>query len=81
MHKWKESRKDFFFFRPATQDYDVIEGDESETYSQDEIAEDNILYAQPSTYRSDAGNTLLFVHQSLEQLAILKRYEMYSGYK
>ena len=74
VHNWKETRKDFFFFRPATQDHDVIDADnDSEMYSQDEIAEDDILYAQPTTYEGDSGNTLLFVHQSTEQLAILKR--------
>ena len=74
VHNWKETRNDFFFFRPATQDHDVIDADnESEMYNQDEIAEDDILYAQPTTYEGDSGNTLLFVHQSTEQLAILKR--------
>ena len=74
MHKWKENRDDFFFFRPATQEHDVIDDEENDgTYDQDEIAEDDILYGQPTTYEGNSGNTLLFVHQSTEQLAILKR--------
>ena len=74
VHNWKESRKDFFYFRPATQDHDVIDTeDNGNMYSDDEIDEDDILYGQPTTYEGDSGNTLLFVHQSTEQLAILKR--------
>ena len=75
MHKWKESRKDFFYFRPATQEKDVESDDDDSTemFSFDEMAEDDILYGQPTTFEGESGNTLLFVHQSVEQLAILKR--------
>ena len=74
MHKWKVSRKDFFYFHPATQEKDVESDDDTtEMFSVDEIAEDDILYRQPTTFEGKKGNTLLFVHQSVEQLAILKR--------
>ena len=74
MHKWKESRKDFFYFRPATQEKDVESDDDTtEMFSVDEMAEDDILYGQPTTFEGESGNTLRFVHQSVEQLAILKR--------
>ena len=74
MHKWKVSGKDFFYFRPATQEKDVESDDDTmEMFSVDEIAEDDILYGQPTTFEGEKGNTLLFVHQSVEQLAILKR--------
>ena len=74
MHKWKESRKDFFYIHPATQEKDVESDDDStEMFSFDEMAEDDILYGQPTTFEGKSGNTLLFVHQSVEQLAILKR--------
>ena len=79
MHKWKESRRDFFYFRPTTQEKDVESDDDNnrEMFSVDEIAEDDILYSQPTTFKGESGNTLLFVHQSVEQLAILKRYCRY----
>ena len=78
MHKWKESRRDFFYFRPATQEKDVESDDDNrEMFSVDEIAEDDILYSQPTTFEGESGNTLLFVHQSVEQLAILKKYCRY----
>ena len=78
MHKWKESRKDFFYFRPTTQQKDIDADDDAvQMFNSDEITEDDILYAQPTTFEGEKGNTLLFVHQSVEQLEILKRYFMY----
>ena len=78
MHKWKESRKDFFYFRPATQEKDIDANDDAaQLFNSDKITEDDILYAQPTTFEGEKGNTLLFVHQSVEQLSILKRYFMY----
>ena len=78
MHKWKESRKDFFYFCPATQEKDKDADDNAaQMFNSDEITEDDILYAQPTTFEGEKGNTLLFVHQSVEQLAILKKYFMY----
>ena len=78
MHKWKESRKDFFYVRPATQEKDIdADDDAGQMFNSDEITEDDILYAQPTTFEGEKGNTLLFVHQSVEQLEILKRYLMY----
>ena len=78
MHKWKESRKDFFYFRPATQEKDINADDDAmQMFNSDEITEDDISYAQPTTFEGEKGNTLLFVHQSVEKLEILKRYFMY----
>ena len=78
MHKWKESRRDFFYFHPATQEKDVESDDDNrEMFSVDEIAEDDILYSRPTMFEGESRNTLLFVHQSVEQLAILKRYCRY----
>ena len=78
MHKWKESRKDFFYFPPTTQEKDIdADDDATQMFNSDEITEDDILYAKPTTFEGENGNTLLFVHQSVEQLSILKRYFMY----
>ena len=78
MHKWKESRKDFFYFRPTTQEKDIdADDDAAQMFNCDEITEDDILYAQPTTFEGEKGITLLFVHQSVEQLEILKRYLRY----
>ena len=78
MHKWKESRKDFFYFCPATQEKDIDADDNAaQMFNSAKITEDDILYAQPTTFKGENGNTLLFVHQSVEQLSTLKRYFMY----
>ena len=78
MHKWKESRKDFFYFCPTTQEKDIdADDDAAQMFNSNKITEDDILYAQPTTLEGEKGKTLLFVHQSVEQLSILKRYFMY----
>ena len=77
MHKWKESRKDFFYFRPATQEKDVdADNDAVQMFNSDEMTEDDILYAQPTTFEGKNRNTLLFVHQSVEQLEILEVFQV-----
>ena len=43
-----------------------------------EEAEDDILYAEGVDSCPDDTNTLLFIHQSVEQLHILKRSEIQS---
>ena len=70
---WKEKREqDFFYFRPATQ---VTEADDDSQYeimySTEE--EDDILYSCPQSEHSEP-TSLLFIHQSNEQLHILKWY-------
>ena len=40
-----------------------------------EEAEDDILYAEGGYSSADNTTTLLFIHQSVEQLQILKRSE------
>lgn len=63
------------YFRPATQEKDIDSDDDAaKMFSAEEMTEDDILYAQPTTFEGERGNTLLFVHQSIEQLSILKRY-------
>jgi len=82
VHKWRESKKDFFYFRPAIQITDVNSDDNNTGIDMDEeLSEDDILYNQPTTFEGDKGNTVLFVHQSVEQLAILKRLKLFSGMK
>ena len=75
MHNWKTDRKDFFYFRTATQDQHVDEEEYTGTATLDEaeVAEDDILYGQPTMFEGEVSNYLCFVHQSVEQLAILKR--------
>ena len=50
-------------------------------FADEDLSEDDILYNQPTTFEGDQGNTLLFVHQSVEQLAVLKRLKHFSGMK
>ena len=67
-----------FYFHPTTQEKDVDADDDAvQMFNSDKLTEDDILYAQPTTIEGKNRNTLLFVHQSVEQLAILKRYFMY----
>ena len=70
-----ESVEERFFLFPSSNSKKDVESDDdtTEMFSVDEIAEDDILYGQPTTFEGEKGNTLLFVHQSVEQLAILKR--------
>ena len=64
---------DFFYFRPATQEREVEEDDGEHP---DNIAlseEDDILYAEGEEAVVDDMTALLFIHQSEQQLQILKR--------
>ena len=55
------------------QEKDIDSKDDAmEMFSVNEIAEDDILYGQLTTFEGENRNTLLFVYQSVEQLAILK---------
>ena len=82
VHKWKESKKDFFYFCPATQMTDLNSDDDTTgNFADEDLSEDDILYNQLTTFEGDQGNTLLFVHQSVEQLAVLKRLKHFSGMK
>ena len=74
MEEWKTSHPtDFFYFRLATQEREVEE-DNGEL--PDNIApseEDNILYTEGEEAVMDDTTTLPFIHQSEQQLQILKR--------
>ena len=50
-------------------------------FADEDLSQDDILYNQLTTFEGDQGNTLLFVHQSVEQLAVLKRLKHFSGMK
>ena len=41
---------------------------------EDEVTDNDILYSQPTMFEGSQVHTLCFVHQSVEQLPILKRY-------
>ena len=74
MEEWKTLHPtDFFYFRPATQEREVEEDDGEHP---DNIAlseEDDILYTEGEEAVMDDVTTLLFIHQSEQQLQILKR--------
>ena len=75
VHNWRKLSKDLFFFRPTTQEKEVINSDENDVIlCDDDMTDDDILYSQPTTYEGSQWHTLCFVHQSVEQLAILKRF-------
>ena len=74
VYEWRQTRgADLLYFWPATQEEEVL------TYNLDngeyiaEEAEDDILYVEGVDSIADDMNTLLFIHQSAEQLHILKR--------
>ena len=74
VHNWKKSSSDFFYFRPATQEKELITSENDIVLCEDEVIDDDILYSQPTMYEGNQAHTLCFIHQSVEQLAILKRY-------
>ena len=71
-------RCDFFYFWPATQEEEVVQDDADDGQYMVEEAEDDILYAEGGYSSADNMTTLLFIHQSVEQLQILKRSETWS---
>ena len=74
MEEWKTSHPtDFFYFRPATQDREVEEDDGEHPNNIAPSEEDYILYTEGEEAVVDDPTTLLFIHQSEQQLQILKR--------
>ena len=74
VQEWSRTHgSDLLYFRPATQEEEVLTDDidEGDYIVQEE--EDDILYAEGVQSAADDMNTLLFIHQSAEQLHILKR--------
>ena len=77
VEEWKTSHPtEFFYFRPATHETEVEEDDDCEPpdYSAPS-EEDDILYTEGGEAVVDDATTLLFIHQSEQQLQILKRWD------
>ena len=76
MQEWKQTHgANLLYFRPATQEEEVLTEDPDDGEYIVEEGEDNILYAEGVDAIADDMNTLLFIHQSAEQLHVLKRSE------
>ena len=74
MEEWKTSHPtDFFYFRLATQEREVEEDDGEHPDNVTPSEEDDILYTEGEEVVVDDVTTLLFIHQSEQQLQILKR--------
>ena len=81
VQEWRQTcGADLLYFQPATQEEEVL------TYNPDngeyivEEGEDDILYVEGVDSIADDTNTLLFIHQSAEQLHILKRSQTRSQF-
>ena len=76
VEEWKTSHPtEFFYFRPATHETEVEEDDcEPPDYGAPS-EEDDILYTEGGEVVVDDATTLLFIHQSEQQLQILKRWD------
>ena len=76
VQEWKQTHgADLLYFRPATQEEEVLTEDPDDGEYIVEEGEDDILYAEGVDAITDDTNTLLFIHQSAEQLHVLKRSE------
>ena len=76
MEEWKTSHPtDLFYFRPATQETEVEEDDCKPPDYVTPSEEDDILYTEGEEAVVDDATTLLFIHQSEQQLQILKRWD------
>ena len=74
VQEWREThRADLLYFRPAAQEEEVLTDDLDNGEYFVEEGEDDILYVEGVDSITDNMNTLLFIHQSVEQLHILKR--------
>ena len=66
---------ELFYFRPATKETEV----EEDCYEPPDYGtppeEDDILYTEGGEAVMDDATTLLFIHQSEQQLQILKRWD------
>ena len=79
VQEWSRTHgSDFLYFRPTTQEEEVLGNgvNEGDYIVQEE--EDDILYAEGVQSAVDDTNTLLFIHQSAEQLHILKRCQTHT---
>ena len=76
MEEWKTSHPTkFFYFRPATHETEVEEDDYEPPDYGAPSEEDDILYTEGGEVVVDDATTLLFIHQSEQQLQILKRWD------
>ena len=66
---------DLFYSRPATQEREVEEDDGEHPHNIAPSEEDDILYTEGEEVVVDDATTLLFIHQSEQQLQILKRWD------
>ena len=74
MEEWNTSHPtDFFYFQLATQEREVEEDNGKHPDNVAPSEEDNILYTEGEQAVMDDATTLLFIHQSEQQLQILKR--------
>ena len=74
MDEWKTSHPtNFFYFQLATQEREVEEDDGEHPDNVTLSEEDDILYTEGEEAVVDDATTLLFIHQSEQQLQILKR--------
>ena len=64
---------DFFYFWPATQEREVEEDDGEHPDNITPPEKDDILYTEGEQAVVDDATTLLFIHQSKQQLQVLKR--------
>ena len=62
------------YFRPATQGKEVEEDDTDQPEYMGSCEEDDILYTGGAETVVEDATTLLFIHQSEQQLEILKRW-------
>ena len=74
VQEWSQTHgADLLYFRPATQKEEVLTDNPDDGEYIVEEGEDNILYVEGVESIADDMNTLLFIHQSAEQLHLLKR--------
>ena len=74
VQEWRETYgADLLYFRPATQEEEVLTDNPDDGEYIVEEGEDDILYVEGVDSITGDTNTLLFIHQSAEQLHILKR--------
>ena len=71
VQEWSQTHgADLLYFQPATQEEEVLTDDLDNGEYIVEEGEDDILYAEGVDSITDDMNTLLFIHQSAEQLHI-----------
>ena len=74
MEEWKTLHPtDFFYFCLATQEREVEEDNGKHPDNITPSEEDDTLYTEGEEAVMDDATTLLFIHQSEQQLQILKR--------